>query len=129
MKHFAHPVSTAFCRTFLNPYFSKILYFKPPSSRSESTEGYWVCMGWRGVPEHVIVEQLDFDMQQHAEKFSLQDFEKQRAEERHQDQKWRETMEADMLKDVRTSMDLSKADTLASPLSKISVDTSSDAAR
>lgn len=63
------------------------------------------------------------------EKFSLQDLENQRIEERRKDQKWREGLEADMLKDVRTSMDLSEADTLASSLSKVSPAASSDAAR
>ncbi|KAI0339265.1 hypothetical protein BDW22DRAFT_1487049 [Trametopsis cervina] len=68
LKHFAHPISTAFCRTFLNPYFSKILYFKPPASRSDSSEGYWVCIGWKGVPNRITADLLDEKMQLDVER-------------------------------------------------------------
>jgi hypothetical protein len=67
LKHFAHPLSTSFCRVFLNPFFKKIQYFKPPSSRNDSSEGYWVCLGWRGVPDYVTMEHLERKMQSDVE--------------------------------------------------------------
>lgn len=118
MKHFAHPISTSFCRTFLNPYFSKILYFKPPSSRSESTEGYWVCIGWRGVPENVALEQMEEDMQRHAEKLLRGERKKELMEIHYEEIEWRAEKEAEMQEELRTSMDLSRVDTSTSRLDR-----------
>ncbi|KAI1789336.1 S-adenosyl-L-methionine-dependent methyltransferase [Ganoderma leucocontextum] len=50
LKHFAHPAADSFRNKVLVPNFNKVAFTKPPSSRSESPEGYWVCMGWRGAP-------------------------------------------------------------------------------
>ncbi|EPQ53217.1 23S ribosomal RNA methyltransferase [Gloeophyllum trabeum ATCC 11539] len=55
LKHFAHPLMTEFRKEYLDPSFADVAYVKPDSSRSESNEGYWVCMGWKGLnpkPEH-----------------------------------------------------------------------------
>ncbi|KAH9895757.1 23S ribosomal RNA methyltransferase [Cubamyces lactineus] len=49
LKHFAHPSSGEFRKQCLDPNFNLVTYFKPPSSRAESAEAYWVCMGWKGV--------------------------------------------------------------------------------
>ncbi|KAI0776899.1 ribosomal RNA methyltransferase FtsJ domain-containing protein [Trametes elegans] len=46
LKHFEHPSSTQFCRECLEPHFRTVKYMKPPSSRSESAEGYWICRGF-----------------------------------------------------------------------------------
>lgn len=32
---------------YLNPHFARVLYIKPDASRSESSEGYWLCRGFR----------------------------------------------------------------------------------
>lgn len=47
LKHFAHPLATEFRRDYLEPNFNTVQYIKPGSSRSESSEGYWLCMGWK----------------------------------------------------------------------------------
>ncbi|KAI0357073.1 23S ribosomal RNA methyltransferase [Trametes cingulata] len=59
LKHFAHPSADRFRKECLDPHFQLVTYRKPPSSRSESAEAYWVCLGFKGVPEsqHAAVEQ------------------------------------------------------------------------
>ena len=52
IKHFAHPAADGFRRKILNPNFNKVVFVKPPSSRAESPEGYWVCLGWKGTPAY-----------------------------------------------------------------------------
>ncbi|KAH9939667.1 S-adenosyl-L-methionine-dependent methyltransferase [Epithele typhae] len=50
LKHFMDRTSMSFRRQFLDPNFNVVEFAKPPSSRAESREGYWVCMGWKGNP-------------------------------------------------------------------------------
>ncbi|TFY71364.1 hypothetical protein EVG20_g1645 [Dentipellis fragilis] len=47
LKHFQHPSLQKFCDKCLKPNFRNVLYIKPTSSRSESSEGYWLCSGFR----------------------------------------------------------------------------------
>lgn len=53
LKFFMHPDLVDFRKTQLEPYFSKVVTDKPASSRKESAEAYWVCLGYKGgwVPE------------------------------------------------------------------------------
>ncbi|KAL4245061.1 class I-like SAM-binding methyltransferase superfamily protein [Abortiporus biennis] len=46
LKHFAHPLLDRFRKEKLVPNFRIVKYIKPDSSRSESAEGYFVCLGW-----------------------------------------------------------------------------------
>lgn len=48
LKHFAHPDIDEFRKEHLRPSFREVHYLKPSSSRSESSEGYFLCRGWRG---------------------------------------------------------------------------------
>jgi len=48
LKHFAHPDIDEFRKEHLKPSFREVYYLKPGSSRSESSEGYFLCRGWRG---------------------------------------------------------------------------------
>lgn len=48
LKHFEHPLLQKFRKEELEPRFTTVMYHKPPSSRGESSEGYWVCLGWNG---------------------------------------------------------------------------------
>ena len=48
LKHFAHPDVDEFRKEHLKPSFREVHYLKPSSSRSESSEGYFLCRGWRG---------------------------------------------------------------------------------
>lgn len=48
VKHFAHPDVDEFRKEHLRPNFREVHYLKPGSSRSESSEGYFLCRGWRG---------------------------------------------------------------------------------
>lgn len=48
LKHFAHPDIDEFRKERLKPNFREVHYLKPSSSRSESSEGYFLCRGWRG---------------------------------------------------------------------------------
>lgn len=50
MKYFAHPDLDVFRREELEPYFRKVIIDKPKESRPESSEAYWVCLGFRGMP-------------------------------------------------------------------------------
>ncbi|KAI0699488.1 ribosomal RNA methyltransferase FtsJ domain-containing protein [Cerioporus squamosus] len=49
LKHFAHPEADYFRQEVLVPNFKSVRFDKPPSSRSESREGYWVCSGFLGA--------------------------------------------------------------------------------
>lgn len=48
LKHFQHPLLQQFRVEELEPRFYSVMYHKPLSSRDESSEGYWVCLGWKG---------------------------------------------------------------------------------
>ncbi|EKM51221.1 uncharacterized protein PHACADRAFT_103563 [Phanerochaete carnosa HHB-10118-sp] len=48
LKHFQHPLLQQFREEELEPRFYSVMYHKPQSSRDESSEGYWVCLGWKG---------------------------------------------------------------------------------
>ncbi|WWC69194.1 uncharacterized protein I206_103130 [Kwoniella pini CBS 10737] len=50
MKFFAHPDMDEFRSTELDPWFSKVVVEKPKESRAESSEAYWVCLGYKGDP-------------------------------------------------------------------------------
>ncbi|KAH9986868.1 23S ribosomal RNA methyltransferase [Russula vinacea] len=49
LKHFEHPELQQFRGTYLNPNFHHVLYIKPDSSRAASREGYWLCLGFKGI--------------------------------------------------------------------------------
>ncbi|TFK51502.1 23S ribosomal RNA methyltransferase [Heliocybe sulcata] len=49
LKHFAHPLMNEFRKEHLDSTFTDVMYVKPDSSRASSSEGYWVCMGWKGL--------------------------------------------------------------------------------
>lgn len=49
MKHFQDPLLQKFRKKLLEPCFNDVKFVKPDSSRSESSEGYFLCQGWRGV--------------------------------------------------------------------------------
>jgi hypothetical protein len=58
LKHFAHPDFSSFKKTELDPIFDRVHYVKPESSRSESSEGFYVCLGFRperGQPGKSVV--------------------------------------------------------------------------
>ncbi|GMK54063.1 hypothetical protein CspeluHIS016_0106490 [Cutaneotrichosporon spelunceum] len=48
LKFFMHPDLVDFRKKQLEPYFSKVATDKPTSSRKESAEAYWVCLGYKG---------------------------------------------------------------------------------
>ncbi|WWD16195.1 hypothetical protein CI109_100620 [Kwoniella shandongensis] len=50
MKFFAHPDLDEFKKLELDPWFGKVVVEKPKESRSESSEAYWVCLGFKGDP-------------------------------------------------------------------------------
>ncbi|KAK4686368.1 hypothetical protein P7C73_g3766, partial [Tremellales sp. Uapishka_1] len=50
LKYFSHPDMNEFRKTELEPYFAKVMNEKPKESRSESSEAYWVCLGFKGYP-------------------------------------------------------------------------------
>ncbi|WVQ78496.1 hypothetical protein IAT38_000582 [Cryptococcus sp. DSM 104549] len=50
MKFFAHPDLDEFKKFELDPWFGKVVVEKPKESRSESSEAYWVCLGFKGDP-------------------------------------------------------------------------------
>lgn len=49
LKHFEHPELQQFRKFHLNPNFHNVVYIKPNSSRAASSEGYWLCFGFKGV--------------------------------------------------------------------------------
>ncbi|KDQ22766.1 hypothetical protein PLEOSDRAFT_1051036 [Pleurotus ostreatus PC15] len=48
LKHFTHPLLQRFRVDALEPNFNDVKFIKPAASRSQSSEGYWLCQGWRG---------------------------------------------------------------------------------
>ncbi|WVQ98988.1 ribosomal RNA large subunit methyltransferase J [Kwoniella sp. CBS 9459] len=50
IKFFAHPDMDEFRKLELEPWFGKVAVEKPKESRSESSEAYWVCLGFKGDP-------------------------------------------------------------------------------
>ncbi|KAI0919876.1 hypothetical protein AcV5_001827 [Taiwanofungus camphoratus] len=48
LKHFEHPLMKKFRDEKLKPYFNLVFNSKPDASRAESSEGYWLCMGYKG---------------------------------------------------------------------------------
>ncbi|WWD09847.1 hypothetical protein V865_007975 [Kwoniella europaea PYCC6329] len=50
IKFFAHPDMDEFRSLELDPWFGKVVVEKPKESRSESSEAYWVCLGYKGDP-------------------------------------------------------------------------------
>ncbi|KAL1757681.1 ribosomal RNA methyltransferase FtsJ domain-containing protein [Schizophyllum commune] len=51
IKYFAHPLLEEFSRENLQPNFRKVHLVKPPASRSDSRETYFLCMGFKGGDE------------------------------------------------------------------------------
>ena len=49
MKYFDHPLMAKFRALYLKPYFRAVFNSKPDASRSESSETYWICMGFTGA--------------------------------------------------------------------------------
>ncbi|KAI9638003.1 putative cell division protein [Dioszegia hungarica] len=50
LKFFAHPDLEAFRKEELEPWFAKVSVEKPKESRSESSEAYFICQGFKGPP-------------------------------------------------------------------------------
>ncbi|WVW82802.1 hypothetical protein I302_104813 [Kwoniella bestiolae CBS 10118] len=50
IKFFAHPDMDEFRSLELDPWFGKVVVEKPKESRAESSEAYWVCLGYKGDP-------------------------------------------------------------------------------
>ncbi|KAM6499263.1 ribosomal RNA large subunit methyltransferase J [Amanita muscaria] len=48
MKHFMHPTLQQFRKEKLEPSFNEVRFVKPPSSRTESREGFLLCRGYKG---------------------------------------------------------------------------------
>ncbi|KAJ9114306.1 hypothetical protein QFC22_005758 [Naganishia vaughanmartiniae] len=48
IKFFQHPLLSEFKKKQLQPVFEKVLVEKPKESRSESSEAYFVCLGYKG---------------------------------------------------------------------------------
>ncbi|KZT01865.1 23S ribosomal RNA methyltransferase [Laetiporus sulphureus 93-53] len=48
IKYFEDPLLTKFRNEELKPHFNAVYNSKPAASRGESSEGYWVCMGFKG---------------------------------------------------------------------------------
>ncbi|KAI0777946.1 FtsJ-like methyltransferase-domain-containing protein [Irpex lacteus] len=49
-----------------------------PASRTDSSEGYWVCIGWRGVPENVTMAALEEKLERDAEEEEIRQIEKKK---------------------------------------------------
>ncbi|TFK64447.1 FtsJ-domain-containing protein [Pluteus cervinus] len=49
IKHFTHPLLHEFRTHHLVPNFHDVRYIKPDSSRSDSSEAYYLCQGWKGI--------------------------------------------------------------------------------
>ncbi|KAF9003102.1 FtsJ-like methyltransferase-domain-containing protein [Cyathus striatus] len=61
VKHFAHPSVQEFRNEILKPHFNKVNYYKPPSSRAASSEGYFLCQGFhRNLKEDAEKLRLTF---------------------------------------------------------------------
>lgn len=50
MKFFLHPDLVKFRKTVLEKAFARVATEKPEASRKESSEAYWVCLGFKGLP-------------------------------------------------------------------------------
>ncbi|GBE85683.1 predicted protein [Sparassis crispa] len=50
LKYFDDPAHKEMRDTVLSRYFQTVVSHKPPASRSESSERYWICTGFRGSP-------------------------------------------------------------------------------
>jgi len=50
LKYFEHPLMAKFRHEELKPWFRGVYNSKPDASRAESSEGYWICMGFRDSP-------------------------------------------------------------------------------
>ncbi|KAG5642225.1 hypothetical protein DXG03_003394 [Asterophora parasitica] len=48
MKYFTHPLLQDFYIKKLRPNFHDVKSIKPPSSRGDSNEAYFLCQGWKG---------------------------------------------------------------------------------
>ncbi|KII84731.1 hypothetical protein PLICRDRAFT_45538 [Plicaturopsis crispa FD-325 SS-3] len=49
LKHFMHPLLQQFRKEKLEPNFKDVKFIKPDASRAGSSEGYWLCQGWKGI--------------------------------------------------------------------------------
>ncbi|KAF5360769.1 hypothetical protein D9756_004695 [Leucocoprinus leucothites] len=49
MKYFTHPHLEEFSKAKLVPNFKDVRTVKPPASRRESREAYFLCQGWKGL--------------------------------------------------------------------------------
>jgi len=47
MKHFVHPALHVFRTEMLATHFTDVRFLKPRASRAESSEGYFICRGWK----------------------------------------------------------------------------------
>lgn len=48
IKHHDSPLAQDFRKNVLMPNFHDVRFIKPEASRRESSEGYFVCSGFRG---------------------------------------------------------------------------------
>ncbi|KAL1717725.1 FtsJ-like methyltransferase-domain-containing protein [Schizophyllum commune] len=62
IKYFAHPLLEEFSRENLQPNFRKVHLVKPPASRSDSRETYFLCMGFKGGDEPTPVIGSEFGL-------------------------------------------------------------------
>ncbi|KAL1676847.1 FtsJ-like methyltransferase-domain-containing protein [Schizophyllum commune] len=62
IKYFAHPLLEEFSRENLQPNFRKVHLVKPPASRSDSRETYFLCMGFKGGAEPTPVTGSEFGL-------------------------------------------------------------------
>ena len=67
------------------------------------------------MPEYVIRDQLELEMQECAERLAQGESEKDEAEIRRQERAWREELESALSEDVRVSMGTSKHGTKTAP--------------
>jgi 23S rRNA (uridine2552-2'-O)-methyltransferase len=51
MKYFSHPSMDTLKRNVLVPSFRRVVIAKPPSSRKESAENYFLCRGFNGFSD------------------------------------------------------------------------------
>lgn len=62
IKYFAHPLLEEFSRENLRPSFRKVHLVKPPASRSDSRETYFLCMGFKGGEESAPITGSGFGL-------------------------------------------------------------------
>ncbi|KAI5886675.1 23S ribosomal RNA methyltransferase [Schizophyllum commune H4-8] len=62
IKYFAHPLLEDFSRENLQPNFRKVHLVKPPASRSDSRETYFLCMGFKGGEEPTPITGSEFGL-------------------------------------------------------------------